>query len=315
LHAKSDGRFTTALEATEVSSVPRSEHTAGNEIYPTLQALIEMSPEELEKVDPAIINLRCAEGLPGAKRIDFAATLKMIDEWTAKVKEQTELYFYLLQQNPDRFDGLEAKYKMDMMTTVLQQDIGLQYDPAMIALNGKEDTEFDTFSSDARNVFIVGLTTRKMGTCSSLPLLYHAICTRLGYPVNVMQSAGHYYLQWKDAKATFNIEATSRGGLMCHPDDFYWHWPKPVNFRYAEKYYLFKPLSRRDLLANGLKSRAEVLMAIHQYEMAILCQRSALDVTEHNKIGMQLVLDSMKAFYMKVVAWEAEQEVEKPTSQ
>ena len=65
---------------------------ATNPAYPILAQILATTDEELAKLDIAVVNLRCTEGLPGAETIDMAATLQKIDAWTARVKQQTELY-------------------------------------------------------------------------------------------------------------------------------------------------------------------------------------------------------------------------------
>ena len=277
-------------------STPAASPPVTNLGYPTLAELVAMTPEELGKVDVAVVNLRCAEGLPGAEKIDIAAALQKIDGWTARIKEQTDAYAAKLARHPERYGGVLGKYQMDMLTTVLQQDEGVHYDPAMIDIQEKklEDTPDDTFYDDARHLFVNGLTERQSGTCASMPVFYAAIARRLGYPVRLAQTNGHLYLQWlNDDGSHFNVEATAKGGLMEHPDDYYWHWPRPVSPAQAEKYHFFEPLNARDELATFLNDRAMVLMTSGNMTGSIRCQAQAQQVAEKTKAqmdGMMFVL-------------------------
>lgn len=56
--------------------------------------LLSMSPDELAKVDLALMNLLCAKGLPDAENLDIPAILKQLDEWAAKVMLETERHLY-----------------------------------------------------------------------------------------------------------------------------------------------------------------------------------------------------------------------------
>ena len=246
-----------------------------------------MPPEELARVDLAVVNLRCAEGLPGTEQIDIAATLRKIDAWTARVKEQTSAFAANLSRHPERYGGVEGKYRMDMLTTVLQQDFGLRYDPAMKATLGKEGTPEDTFFDDARHVFLPGLTEQQLGTCSSMPVLYAAVARRLGYPVRLAEAAEHLYLQWVNEDGShFNIEATSEGGLNERPDDDYRQWPHPVSPEQAARYHYFEPLSARDEFAMFLGDRSLVLMAAGHPIGATRCQQQAQAVAENTRAQM-----------------------------
>ena len=57
-----------------------------------LDALLALSNEELEKVDIAVINLLCAEGLPSSEAIDIEYCLKTLDEWSEHVLEMEKKY-------------------------------------------------------------------------------------------------------------------------------------------------------------------------------------------------------------------------------
>jgi hypothetical protein len=52
--------------------------------------LLAMTPEELARVDIALMNLLCAKGLPGAEKLDIPPALRKRDEWAAKVRFETE---------------------------------------------------------------------------------------------------------------------------------------------------------------------------------------------------------------------------------
>jgi hypothetical protein len=268
-----------------------------NPAFPTLVKIMGMSPEELAKVDIAVVNLRCAEGMPGAEKIDIAATLRQIDAMAARVKHETEAYAYNLDRHPERYGGVMGKYEMDMLTTVLQQDFNIHYDPAMAALEGKEGTPEDTFYDDARNLFINGLTERQMGTCSNLPVLYAAVARRLGYPVYLADASAHLYLKWIEGSTKFNIEATSAGGLNEESDDYYKHWPFPVTPQAEEEFHYFQPMSARDELASFLSMRSQMLLTQRQWIPAIRCQMKAVELSEHNKVGMNLQLAAFKQIW------------------
>jgi hypothetical protein len=56
--------------------------------------LLAMTPEELARVDIALMNLLCAKGLPGAENRDIPPALRKRGEWGAKVRFETERHLY-----------------------------------------------------------------------------------------------------------------------------------------------------------------------------------------------------------------------------
>jgi regulator of sirC expression with transglutaminase-like and TPR domain len=87
----------------------------------------------------------------------------------------------------------------------------------------------DGFFADSRSVFLHGLLgPERVGTCSSLPVLYVAIGRQLGYPLKLVTTRGHLFVRWEGAGERFNIEATGHG-LNRFDDEYYRHWPFEVS--------------------------------------------------------------------------------------
>lgn len=52
----------------------------------SLSALLALSPDRLDSLDIALVNLLCAEGLPGAELLDVRACLGTLAKWTDAVR-------------------------------------------------------------------------------------------------------------------------------------------------------------------------------------------------------------------------------------
>jgi len=65
-------------------TVPASTETTP--ALPTLADLSMMSSEELAQQDLALLNLRAAEGLQGAEKLNVTEVLSTLDRWAQKVK-------------------------------------------------------------------------------------------------------------------------------------------------------------------------------------------------------------------------------------
>lgn len=92
-----------------------------------LHQLLSLSPDELEKVDIALMNLVCAQGLKGSENLDIDVCLSTLDEWTQKVKTDTEARLYNFHQNPAKYDHSEAVFRMINLVLTLKDDLGIHY--------------------------------------------------------------------------------------------------------------------------------------------------------------------------------------------
>jgi hypothetical protein len=205
-----------------------------------------------------MINLRCAEGLSGAEDLDVAGCLTQLDQWAAHVRAETERHRRRYKANPAEFDHSESYFRMLLMAVVVAEDFGVRYNPARMGTVGQE-TENDGFFADSRDVFLHGLLgPRRLGTCSSMPILYLALGRRLGYPLKLVTTKAHLFLRWESDTERFNLEATGRG-MNRYDDAHYRQWPFPVTEQeIAENGYL-KSLSPVEELAVFLTIRSQCL--------------------------------------------------------
>jgi hypothetical protein len=173
--------------------------------YPDLGDLLSMTPNQLQTVDIAVINLDCAKGLPGAENLDVPAACKELDDWAEHVRSETERTFHKFKEAPELFAHSESYFRALLMVTVIEQDMGVHYNMARIA---------DGDYTHINDVMISGLIgSDRSGTCASLPVLYVAIGRRLGYPMKLVSARGHLFSRWEspDGKVRFNMEAMGHG--------------------------------------------------------------------------------------------------------
>jgi len=89
----------------------------------TLDELLALSPEQLDKVDVALMNLLCAEGLRGSENLDVQSCLDTLDAWARHVRRETDRNFHRFAEHPEQFDKSLVYYRMGMLGTVLAQDL------------------------------------------------------------------------------------------------------------------------------------------------------------------------------------------------
>ena len=206
--------------------------------------------DALNRVDIAELNLLCAQGLPGSESLDVEACLKTLDQWTERVRSETNRHFYKWRANPEEFDNSEGTFRIMMLITVLQQDFGVHYNKDRIA-----DVDF----SKPEDLFIHGMIhDDNGGTCVSMPVLYTAIARRLGYPVKLVAAKAHLFCRWDGPNERFNIEGTG-AGFSNHSDEHYKKWPYPIDDWEVEQGLYLKSLSPKEELACMLAARGHCL--------------------------------------------------------
>jgi hypothetical protein len=242
--------------------------TAGPD-YPTLGELTGMSDDELRRQDLALVNLRCAEGLPGSENLDIQKCLATINQWAQRVQFETERHLYRAHDPrfAKHYRNSEAYLRASMLIQVLQEDLGVKYNMKRV-----RDINF-TRSED---LFIHGMIARDNGgTCVSMPVLYTAIGRRLGYPIHLTTAKSHLFCRWDDGKESFNIEGSGEG-FSSFDDDYYLKWPMPISEEEFKAGHYLKSLSPGEELAVFLSARGHCLEDNERNADALVCYAQAL---------------------------------------
>lgn len=222
----------------------------------------ELPPEEYAKLDIGEVNLECAEKLPGSQELDVPSYLAKLDEWAELIRNQTKHAWPRFDRNPEAYNRSRPYYRMLVMVTVLQRDLGVHYDLKSV------EGPFD--ATDSRLHFIHGILEGRGGTCTSLPVLYVAVGRRLGYPLKLVHAVEHWFVRWDDpaTNTKLNIEATSRG-LNCQPDEYYMTWPKPMQPKLIAAGWLLKSLTPQEELSAFYEMRGRCFLDIGNFRNAM----------------------------------------------
>ncbi|MCH8825296.1 MAG: hypothetical protein IH984_17505 [Planctomycetes bacterium] len=208
---------------------------------------------QIDQCDIALLNLICAQGLPGSEELDVTQTIKTLDKWAEHVKAETAKHLYRFQQNPSEYNNSEAYFKTLMLIVVLQDDLNVKY-------NAENILEPDFTNS--QDLFIHGMVgSENGGTCVSMPTLYVAVGQRLGYPMNLVVTKGHVFARWDDTDdggERFNIEGTNRG-LNTPTDEHYRNWPYKLTDAERSDNWFLKSLSPVEALTVFLLQRGHCL--------------------------------------------------------
>ena len=233
-----------------------------------------MSVVDLQKTDVALLNLLCAQQLPGGSDINVSNHLAILDQWASHVQVETERHLYRYRANPKEYFKSEAYYRMLMMAVVFYEDFNIRYNPDRIS-NPQNINPNDRFFADSRDIFLHGLISdRHMGTCSSMPVLYAAVGRRLGYPLKLVTTKAHLFLRWEDGSEQFNMEATGRG-MNRYDDEHFKQWPFPVTEEEIRTEGYLKSLTASEELAVFLSLRGNCLKESGQLQAAANCYAQA----------------------------------------
>ncbi|HWE95541.1 MAG TPA: transglutaminase family protein [Tepidisphaeraceae bacterium] len=235
----------------------------------SLTQLIACSPAELNRQDIARVNLLCATDLPGSEELNIPQCLVTLDRWTEAVRRYTQDALGEFNAYPDRYHGHRGFASFTAMVTLLKHPKGLNIGYQASAIG-------NTLFSDSRDDLLHGLLTRRLGTCTSLPVLYVAIGRRLGYPMHLAVAKGHVLCQWVEVDGSHvNLEGSNAGGGELYPDEHYHHWPRPLTKEDLASGRCLRPLTRAEELGLFLETRGHVLTDNGRFEEAQKAYRDA----------------------------------------
>lgn len=122
----------------------------------TLAELLSLPTSEIERNDIALMNLLCAQGLPGADGASVPDSLATLDQWARHVQTETDRHLYRFRAKPEEFYSSEGYFRMLIMAVVMYEDFGIHYNPERIAIPERADPN-DHFFADSRDIFLPGL--------------------------------------------------------------------------------------------------------------------------------------------------------------
>ncbi len=257
----------------------------------SLNELLTLPASELEHIDIALMNLLCAQDLPEAERASVPDCLATLDQWARHAQFEIERHLYKFRANPGEFDNSEGYFRMLMMAVVMYEDFGIRYNPERITTSENVDPN-DRFFADSRDIFLHGLVgNRRLGTCSSMPVLYVAVGRRLGYPLKLATTKAHLFLRWEDERERFDLEATGKG-MNRYDDEHFKQWPFPVSDEEVRTEGYLKSLTGVEELAVFLSLRGACLKEAGRLEEAAACYAQAARLAPSARAYRSLLADT-----------------------
>jgi hypothetical protein len=261
----------------------------------SLRQLLDSSPTQINQSDITLLNLLCADGLPGAENLNLRDCVVTLDGWAKRIESETERHLYRYKANPREYESSEGYFRMLMMAVVLYEDFSVRYNPERMSTPGNLDPN-DHFFADSRDIFLHGLLSPslnaqpsapnqappqsstlnlRLGTCSSMPVLCVAIGRRLGYPLKLATTKSHVFLRWEGVGERFDLEATGKG-MNRYDDQHFKQWPFPVTEQEIQADGYLKSLTPAEELALFLSLRGHCLKEAGRMSDAIASYAEAV---------------------------------------
>jgi hypothetical protein len=262
-----------------------ADHAVPHDPSQRLGVLLSAGTDELAGMDIAEMNLLCASGCPGAEEIDIDKLLAKLDGWAERVATETDRNLHRFRENPGKYNNSEAYFRAMMLVTVLQQDLGVRYNPARV-----RDVDFKR----SADLFIHGMiASDNGGTCVSMPVLYASVGRRAGYPLKLVRAKAHVLVRWDSPDGErFNIEATNEG-MNSFDDEYYKTWPQKMTPSDIASGVYLKSLTAAEELALFCATRGHCLLDNGRTREAQIAYAQAHHLAPRDPLGLAYLADAV----------------------
>jgi hypothetical protein len=178
-----------------------------------VQHFIGSTHAELARIDPVLLNLSVAIGVPQIAELDIPAYQRTVDGYAKDVVGWIKHFEPQFHAKSEYWRNDINFFNLGILCQYIERKLGIQY---------KEDQREATSVryTDPSDLFLNGLIDTKRGTCGNMAVLHQAIGWRLGWPVSLACANAHLFLRYDDGSVQHNVEATQAGfGGMSSPTD------------------------------------------------------------------------------------------------
>jgi hypothetical protein len=181
-----------------------------------LQYLVSLADGELARIDPLLLNLVVARGIPTLAHLDIAAYQRLADQWAAEIGRCATEDEPMFRRCPGSWKSDLAFFRLGVLCWYVDEVLDIHYREDQRGLKSVAYT-------DPNDLFLNGVMDSRRGTCANMAALHVALGWRLGWPVSLACAGWHLICRYDDGRRTHNIEATNngRGGFHSHPDEYY----------------------------------------------------------------------------------------------
>lgn len=262
--------------------------------WPTVDQLLSLSNEELGSVDPVVMNLVVAKGVPALADLDIGHYVQLADRWAGEIEQSIPACDANFYRQPALWKNDLDFSRLAIMCWYVGEVLGIRY---------REDQQKSerVLYTDPGDLFLNGVMDTRQGTCGNMAALHVALGWRLGWPVSLACVGSHYICRYDDGKKIINVEAStanSAGTFISPPDDWYMEY-YGIPQRAVDCGSDMRAITPREMLGLFLGLRARHLENVNRYTEAepdyllgrYLFPRNRHLYTAQNQVSVQCSMD------------------------
>lgn len=163
--------------------------------------LLDLSDEDMDKVDVVEMNLAVARGIPGLENLSVPKFKQIVDGWAHQIELSLPVSELEFKKTPESWENDIRLFRLGVAASFLNDHVGIDY-------IDEQKTAKAVRYTDPSDLFLHGLIDRKRGTCGNMPALHVAIGRRLGWQVSLAAVRSHSVCRFDDGNVIYNVEAT-----------------------------------------------------------------------------------------------------------
>lgn len=178
-----------------------------------------MPPADLRKVDPVVLNLSVAKGIPALADLDVPRYQKLADTWAADIRKMLPGAEREFQKAPQDWARCIHLFRLGTVAYYVDTVLGIRYREDHAAQQRAGIRE--VYYTDPGDLFLHKVMDERRGTCGNMAALHWVLGRRLGWPVTLSLVWSHFLVRFDNGQVRWNAEASSpgRGGFNCHTDE------------------------------------------------------------------------------------------------
>ena len=143
--------------------------------------IFSMTENELEVVDPVVMNLFVAQGIPALAGLDVGYYVRLADEWGDDLRHRMPALEEEFRDNPSEWRDDIDYFRLGLVCWYVDMVLGIAYREDQRNLQRIRYT-------DPSDLFLNGVMDTRRGTCATLALLHVVLGRRIGLPVSRKRS-------------------------------------------------------------------------------------------------------------------------------
>jgi hypothetical protein len=184
--------------------------------HPVWEDMLVWEEGQLARIDPAVLNLEVAKGIPNLKDLEVEPYSRLLDQTAsgfARWLPEAEREFHA---DPGGWGNDLIAFRLGMLCQYVEQTLSVRYH------EDQRDVKKISYSNPG-DLFLHGVLDTRQGTCGNMAVLYLSLCWRLEWPVHLALAGWHEICRYDDGERTINIETTAigEGGFGTPPDEHY----------------------------------------------------------------------------------------------